>query len=133
MHYSKNSSLDGDRSNPFASNNPQDVFNPMLMPPQHMNIGGRPPRPLLDLPTGFGNSGRPFIQHGGQNVSDMTQNPFMMNSPRAPAPFMGGPPPQQQQQMNNFRGGMRNNQPYYRNQKGNFRNNFRGSNQRNNW
>lgn len=133
QNFNKNSNLDGDRSNPFASNNPQDVFNPMVMPPQaqHMNIGGRQPRPLLDIPAGFGNSGRSFMHHGGQNSPDIPQNPFMMNSPRCPTPFMGGPP---QQQLNNFRGGVRNNQPYYRNQKGaGFRNNFRGSNQRNNW
>lgn len=137
QNYNKNSGVDGDRKNPFSTNHSQDLFNPMVLPPQpqHMSVGGRQPRPLLDIPTGFGNSPRPFMHHGGQNASDMPQNPFMMNSPRCPGPFMGGPPPQQ---MNNFRGPMpRNNQPYYRNQKGNmhggFRNNFRGGNSRNNW
>lgn len=166
-NFNKNTSLDSDGfdsppfdnrggdmpnrpPNPFATNNSHEMMHrlqhqPIMMHQSpHMNVG-RPPRPLLEIPTSFNtNNVRPFMHHG-QNTMDMDRppmpgnhNPFMMNSPRTPGPFLGQSPP-----MSNFRGGggpppmMRNSTPYNRNPRGNmrggFRNNFRGGNMRGNW
>lgn len=106
----------------------------MHQQPPHMNTNTRPPpRPLLEIPTAF-NSPRPLMQHhNNQGTSDMNHghHPYM-NNPRGPTPLFNSTPPTP---MNNFRGGpiMRNNSPYYRNQKGFRNNNFRGGNMRGNW
>lgn len=129
------------RMNPFRSN-AQEVLHQlqqpqMLLPPNIPSLGRPPPRPLLDIPTGFNNP-RPFLSHSDMEAAtavaaNQTHNPFLLNNPRGLSPHMNSP---QANYRNNNQ--MRNMSPYFRNQKGpmrgNYRPNFRGgSNMRGNW
>lgn len=119
------------RANPFADKpNQQELIHLQQLQQQQQCILMQQQRLDMSRRNSNPGPGRPFFAAGPPGPG-VEVDPFMMNGPRGPPPFV--------QQQLNFRGPHRNNAPYFRNQKGagggppgnmrgGFRPNFRGRN-----